>query len=422
MWNIRFVAFISGVLGVFLLSSVAVGDGFYSPEAAYQASVGIPLQRAIVVHRDGVETLVVESTMETASPTVGWILPLPAPPTSLEVDESRTLWTFLMGVHGEAIAIRRPDLNLNLFGLHVGLPLLWCIVAIGGIVFALWARGLGWLEWSQLVILVGTAALPMYLIFRPSPTINDRAQLDVLREEQVGSYNVSVLRAESSGALVQWLGEQDLRPLDDVGRRLVDDYVGRGWCFTVARLRRDRHGFAAPHPLRATFPAAQPIYPMKLSSLAGSRTRVELLVISDRLATAEGFRIIAADWFYPNPRTGSRYYHSKVARFMLMQPAAPLLWDGCFVTRLQGDLAPEDMDRDITFVMEEPAFRQERRLGSLGAAAIMELVSEGGLSAFLIGAALVHFRGRRPRRWQRGVLTGVMAATVVVVGLIYLLA
>ena len=72
-------------LGVALLGSTALGDGGYWPEPAFPAMPTIPVQRAVVVHRDGVEALVVESAFESPSPNVGWILPLPAEPTELDV-------------------------------------------------------------------------------------------------------------------------------------------------------------------------------------------------------------------------------------------------------------------------------------------------------------------------------------------------
>ena len=70
---------------VLMLGAAAAGDGKYWPEPAYPATPKIPLQRAIIVHKDGIETLIVESAFESESPNVGWVLPLPAEPTKLAV-------------------------------------------------------------------------------------------------------------------------------------------------------------------------------------------------------------------------------------------------------------------------------------------------------------------------------------------------
>ena len=48
----------------------ARADGVYIPQRAYPALPTIPVQRAIIIHRDGIETLIVESTFQSKSPDV----------------------------------------------------------------------------------------------------------------------------------------------------------------------------------------------------------------------------------------------------------------------------------------------------------------------------------------------------------------
>ncbi len=48
------------VFGMLLVPAAARGDGVYVPKAAYPALPTIPAQRAVIVYRHHVETLVVE--------------------------------------------------------------------------------------------------------------------------------------------------------------------------------------------------------------------------------------------------------------------------------------------------------------------------------------------------------------------------
>src|SRR5690606_30527449 len=76
--------------------------------------------------------------------------------------------------------------------------------------------------------------------------------------QRVGNYDATVLRADDAAALSQWLADQELAPLGASEQAIVDGYIARGWCVVVARLAREGGGGATPHPLVASFPAAQP--------------------------------------------------------------------------------------------------------------------------------------------------------------------
>ncbi len=61
----------------FCLFSRAAGDGVYFPEPAIPKMPEVPHQRALIQFRDGIETLVVESSFQSDSNSVGWVLPVP---------------------------------------------------------------------------------------------------------------------------------------------------------------------------------------------------------------------------------------------------------------------------------------------------------------------------------------------------------
>lgn len=59
-------------------------DGKYWPERAYEAPPRIPAQRAVLAFREGLETLVIESSTESPSRSLGWIIPVPSEPLAAE--------------------------------------------------------------------------------------------------------------------------------------------------------------------------------------------------------------------------------------------------------------------------------------------------------------------------------------------------
>ena len=66
-----------------LLPAAAAADGFYIPEVRRKLP-DIPLQQAVLSWKGGVETLVVESTLDGEGNSFGWIIPVPSSPRSFE--------------------------------------------------------------------------------------------------------------------------------------------------------------------------------------------------------------------------------------------------------------------------------------------------------------------------------------------------
>ncbi|MCF7958027.1 MAG: DUF2330 domain-containing protein [Phycisphaerae bacterium] len=60
-------------------------------------------QRAIVVHRDGVETLIIESVLEGDSGEYGLIIPVPAVPKKVEVGYGGLIETVSMAIQPKII-------------------------------------------------------------------------------------------------------------------------------------------------------------------------------------------------------------------------------------------------------------------------------------------------------------------------------
>ncbi|MGE5609112.1 MAG: DUF2330 domain-containing protein [Bacillota bacterium] len=337
-------------LAVLCTSSPTSANGCKFPEAAYPAIPSIPTQRALIIHRDGQETLIVESSYDTPSPTVGWVLPLPAEPTKLEVADPGLLTSLSMSL-GPRITHDLDDL--------------WTAPALALVFAALCCLDLIATRPPRRFRFTRVALYLVLLLFLASimlPSLSTPAGIEPLegvqelRIQRIGSYDVSILLADRAAALSDWLTAKGLQPLPAQAIPIVDDYIARHWCFAVAQLRREGAGAATPHPIQATFPCSSPIYPMRLTSLAPGKTQVELFIIADQQASAPGFHLVAADRYildsggpqYSNGAELIPYFRSTATDLIAGHPdVVSLMWNNCIVTRLSAELTPAQMDRDI---------------------------------------------------------------------------
>lgn len=417
-------------LVVFVLSSASnfsFANGCYMPEMAYPKLPDIPLQRAIVVWKGGIETLVVESALDSESKNVGWILPLPAEPTSLAKSDAGTLTSMTRCVRPKITHDIGSDLMIVPF-IFLALIPLTCV----------WIFRVDDKVRSKEIRILVLLYIPVGLVLTAIllPSLGRKAGgstgspfIQIQSIQRVGNYDVSVLRAENAGALAKWLADNKFKTLDERARTIVDDYISHKWCFMVARLRRDSGGPATPHPILATFPADKPVYPMKLTALADSTTRVELYVIADKRAAAEQFRV--ADCHKYSRKTGGRhfsyasyapipYYTTAGKELTIGNPdVCEMMWNGCVVTRLETDLEPQQMKDDISIGFEDYSVHRDHFFTAGFRNGVVSNITLAGLSILLLCCAVVFHKRRKPPRWEVIVLIVLMLATLTAAGITY---
>jgi hypothetical protein len=71
------------IVAIVSLSSFCLADGCFIPEAKKKIP-SIPIQRALVKYQNGIETLIVQSTLNGEGQNFGWIMPVPAEPYKFE--------------------------------------------------------------------------------------------------------------------------------------------------------------------------------------------------------------------------------------------------------------------------------------------------------------------------------------------------
>ncbi len=415
MGSARRFGFWSAVAVVLVFALEAGADGCKFPEAAVQAMPKIPAQRALIAWRDGAETLVVESSFESESHDVGWVLPLPAEPTKLAVAEPGMLTSMSLCLQPTITHDLSRYVKIPLVLLVCFIPLVWIAVFV--------KKPQSRRKWVLTVLFLIVYCLFIASILLPtlgsaglgSSAIEGIAELS---RQRVGNYDVSVLKADDSDALSGWLAGNSLKSLDAKAKAVVDDYISRKWCFVVARLRRDKGGPATPHPIAATFSVKSPVYPMKMTSLAGSDTRVELFVVADKSAAADGFECVMSDTYQQGTggSIGGTAYHYKAESTGLVigsPDAGEFLWPGCVVTKLTADLSPEQMDHDITVNLQDFGPYRRHLYSSRGLREIVLIILLWGAVAVMLALAAAFNKMRKPRQWE-------LIAIIVLVGVILL--
>lgn len=354
-WELLLLA----VLGAAPLPALA--DGMYfAPLRVRPVPLSIPAQRAILVFRNGEERLTVESTLDARGQSFGWVVPVPAKPTAVE--------KATRGPLDLLDRVTEPDI-VHGSGFTVGarswLPwvLAFLFLSRAALVrFGFRHRGLGVVAGLGLLILV----LPWWFSgpgghrFGEGPYagLDKRLTHPVPRTpgiraeptRRVGSYETTVLEADDANALGRWLETTGFAALPDRGKPIVDALVREGWSFVAVRLAREDEEKAAPHPLRIVFPAREPVYPMRLTSLAGGTTAVRLYVVANEGMTGPGMKVICRDRFRLGPRApgDTGWVRGEGLAGILAHPRLlPDLWDGCVLTHLDGTFRSADMDRDI---------------------------------------------------------------------------
>ena len=405
-----------------VVSGVVFADGKAFPEIAIETQPAIPFQRAMIVFRNGVETLLVESAFDSPSATLGWVLPVPAEPTELSVGDPAELPSLAFALGPEIV----NDLGGALWPTVVVVLVLGLYAAIGISQPDLRRRLKDYLTLGVILLFVSLlASLVLPSLGTAGAVAGGGVPVEVVRTQRVGNYEVSVLRPADADALSRWLGEQGFRPADAAERAVITDYIRDAWCFVAAVLRRPAEGTLTPHPIAVSFPTVEPVYPMRLTALANSTTQVDLFVVADRRAEADQFECILSDRFavanddvYSDADyiAGPAYCpaHVRGQGVGIGHPdTCQRLWPGCVVTRLRATLTPEQMHQDIRVGMADTTPHRLRVYSSRARWGIVGSVGLSGLAVLLIVAWIACAGRRRPARRARIAGAVTVAATVV---------
>jgi len=343
--------FLVAIIFITLIASTLLADGKVFPPKAIKVSPAIPYQRALIAHKDGVEKLTIETTFKGSGEQFGWVIPLPNVPTEYQQVSSGLIKTLDLNLQPKII-------HKGIMGPSASLALLVTIVFL----FYVISRGRSSI--SKFVLAIVIVVLCLFTLMPSLGAVKGAEgqsglvdQVTVAAQHDVGDYLVTVLRAEISESLEQWLESNGFYGLSKNDKTIVDDYIRQKWCFVTAKLKRDGDDLSSPHPIMLTFPSKQPIYPMRLTGTVGSDVYLELFIVGNQVVSNGFLRKELSDKFHFRENAQSRYtdsYESGKFGIVIGHPqVSDIMWDGCWITKLVGTLTPEQMQEDILLEWED---------------------------------------------------------------------
>lgn len=346
------------LLGCFADSALADGKFFRRPNVADEP--GIQAQRAVIAFKDGIQTLIVQSDLSGEDTSYGWLLPLPAEPTSITPCQANSLNI----LHG----LMRPTAE-KFPRAFVIFSAVLTLVVIMSCLAHLRSKTLG--RASSLVVRMLLGILLVLLsscLILPSLSTASAGipmGVEVLQTVKAGVYDVTIIKGETAEAVEAWL-ESNGFAAPPSATTIIEAYVSDQWCFLAAKISTDTNGEASHHPLKVTFPVSQAVYPLRLTGSDGEAIQLDLYVIAERQAVADGMATWLCDSYDRDtfrPHRFNRYAYelppiyesrNRLTNHIVVPTVSELMWPGCIVTHLHGRLDASDMSRDLSLTWIAP--------------------------------------------------------------------
>jgi hypothetical protein len=356
----EYSGFVHGVIVLILVfcAQSVYGDGKYYPQKAYKVLPKIPSQRAILVFKDRMEKLTIESALDGQGQEFGWVVPLPSKPVEFEKMSPGLIKTLSLAIGPKITHDLRGRLGLFYI---VAASLSLCYL----FVFAMKPKSL-----IVFVILLACLLLVCLSMMTALGTAKRIDGMDLITMpgikvhsiQEIGSYELAVLEAESAESLEKWLDDNGFTGLDARDREIVSDYIADSWYFVAAKLKRDGDGYSRPHPISMAFASDKLIYPIRLTSTVGSPVYLELFVISNKQAECERLSLELCDRYHFSAEARRDYLSKQFVPGFLGKKynqhighpdAKKQMWDGCVLSKLCGTLNPSQMSHDIVLELKE---------------------------------------------------------------------
>jgi HEAT repeat protein len=368
----------------FSFCRISFADGTILPEP-YVKLPNIPVQRALLKYRDGVETLIVESTLDGPGQKFGWIIPVPSVPQRFEKITPGLLKTLSFALQPRIThhlthtrwEARQRSLFAFLFAVWALAMFLKCLSILRKGCSGPWSI-IKFDIWLAIIMFVGAPIFIMFVYgffaaYMSSGSLPEPTSVRVESRQVVGDYELSVLKAGKSSDLNTWLEDNGFSLFPEKAVPIVDDYIAKQWAFVAAKIHREGEGTATPHPILIEFKTDRPVYPMRLTALSGSPVNLELFALASKEAVPVGYDLKKRYCDYFDYKSSYSHYYrfekenvsSYVARAngnsrrypdTIGHPIAmKLMWNGCVLTKFAGEISSNQMKEDMFFSLKKVA-------------------------------------------------------------------
>jgi hypothetical protein len=298
-------------LGLLAPSSSLADGGFVGP---YGAPIWEPAQKGLILwdQEAGREDLILQVDFEGETKDFGWIVPVPSLPELASADA---------GIFRDLSDLTRPIYR---------------------------NRGRAW-----------GCMDAEYGVKRPGGVEQD--DIVIYDEQVVGIYQTLTLGAENAGPLLDSL--QTWGYLHETNHETVEQtlqfYIDKSWYFVAMKMdsssamEMDHNGYwyGGIEPIRFSFDAAEPVYPLRISAIS-ARNPSEILLY---VCAPQRMNFPEATTQYANDLNAEEYAYIKEH----YRHFGPLLEQPCFITKLRETRWIESMDDDI--ILEPAATNEEYR-------------------------------------------------------------
>jgi len=347
----------------------ALGDGKFFVE---KVPPDIPYQRAFILFHEDSETLVLQSKYELsqseAIDSLGWVVPVPSVPEIASADADATWISFY-----KASAHTQPEVT-RISGFIFPITVIFFFCCVGFLLVLLveylflnkirlskaaWQRRL-WIS-----LLITFIAFFLMTSIRPRFQASFNVEVEIVKADKAGIYDVKVIRSQSAEAILGWLMENGFG-FNDNDAQVFKNYVDRGWCFVVAKVELtpeiEEHkivveGMVAPLILK--FETEKAVYPLALTSTIGSETEILIYTFSEnKLSCGERLTLRYAS------KKKSTYF--MVDLLSVAEPETSVLFENIpkfmYLCKFRKKLKPEEMktDLELEFAKDNEPYREKK--------------------------------------------------------------
>lgn len=184
-------------------------------------------------------------------------------------------------------------------------------------------------------------------------------QVEVWEEKVVGPYDVAILSASSSEALINWLNANGYF-FPEEGNEIVDSYITETeeWYFVATKINTEAEATGLAEgtiqPLKLSFDSDEIFYPLHITSLSSDRCEVLLYVFADQKVVPREYQYLSLNTpeqvYYLEPEGGVFYleygeqiYLGDLGYYLSELLSSSLAGDQYYLTKMRGDISADNM-------------------------------------------------------------------------------